>query len=337
MTDHLLKSYAFRREREKTWRELETLINRSDSKGIDRLDSQELLRLPTLYRATLSSLSVARSISLDQNVVRYLESLAARAYFCVYGARDSFVLSVIRFFAHDFPEAVRGARWHILVAAGFLLLGFIAGYRLTLNNQEWFYTLVSDAYAEGRSPMSTPRELEAVIYETANGIMDALHVFASFLFTHNATIGILCFALGIAYGVPVVVMMFTNGTIIGAFAALHVSKGLSADFWAWITIHGTTEIAALLLCAGAGLVLGGSMAFPGPFSRLNCLALNGRLAARIAVGAVAMFMVAGVLEGFGRQLVTSMELRYTIGGVALVFWLLYFTLAGRGLFRGRNH
>src|SRR3546814_18633127 len=82
-----LKSYEFRREREKSWRELEAMVTRAEKQGLKSLPAEDLLRLPTLYRATLSSLSVARAISLDQNVLSYLESLSARAYFQVYGAR----------------------------------------------------------------------------------------------------------------------------------------------------------------------------------------------------------------------------------------------------------
>ena len=45
------------------------------------------MRLPGLHRAALSSLSVARAISLDRNVVEYLEMLATRAHFAVYGTK----------------------------------------------------------------------------------------------------------------------------------------------------------------------------------------------------------------------------------------------------------
>ena len=82
-----LRSYEFRRERERTWRELERLVKRVESGGHASLAPEELGRLPVLYRATLSSLSVARSISLDRNLLEYLEGLAARAYFCIYGGR----------------------------------------------------------------------------------------------------------------------------------------------------------------------------------------------------------------------------------------------------------
>lgn len=329
-----LKSYEFRQEREKTWRELAALVARAEAGGIKSLSSRELFRLPSLYRATVSSLSVARSISLDRNVVLYLESLAARAYFFVYGGHGSLSGGVAAFFKSQFPQAVRAARWHILAAGFFLFLGGAVGFLTTLNNMDWFYTFVPVDYAGGRSPTSTTAELAAALKETGDGAAEALVTFASSLFTHNAAIGLLAFALGFALGVPVILLMFYNGLLLGAFSAIYEDRGLSVEWWGWLSIHGTTELLAIILCGGAGLVLGSSVAFPGRYGRLDNLARNGRLASQIAIGAVAMFFVAGLLEGIGRQTIIDTSLRYSIAIGALIGWAYYFLRIGRDRFDG---
>lgn len=330
MADDLLKSYTFRREREAAWRELDELVVKSEKKGIRSLEAREMYRLPLLYRATLSSLSVARGISLDRNVLTYLENLSARAYLCVYGARGSFLVSARHFFTTGFPSAVRAGAWHVVIATLFLCLGIATGYFLTLDQPDWYYTFVSDAMADGRTPASTREDLLEVLYNTPDSAKEHLNIFATFLFTHNATIGILAFALGIALGIPVAVLLTYNGIIIGAMAGLHESRDLSYDFWGWIFVHGTTELLAVVLCGGAGLMLGSAMVLPGRYSRMDNLAQQGRAAGRIVIGTVMLFLVAGMLEGFVRQLVTDPVLRYSIGTGALVFWLVYFYTAGRG-------
>ena len=324
-----LKSYEFRREREVSWRQLETLVAEAEAHGIKSLSSVALLRLPGLYRATVSSLSVARGISLDQNVLDYLESLATRAYFIVYGARGSLTDGVAAFFTGRFPRAVRAAKWHLLMAGLVMFLGIAAGFFLSLGNEDWVYTLLPDHIAEGRSPTSSTEDLRAVLYDTGGGSSEMLADFATFLFTHNAAIGMLCFALGFALGVPVILLMFYNGLIIGALAAVYESRGLSIEFWAWISVHGTTELLALVLCAGAGLMLGASLAFPGKYSRMDNLARNGRMASQIVMGAVVLFLVAGLLEGFARQLIYQPMERYLVGAGAAVWWALYFLHVGK--------
>src|SRR5262245_33120063 len=102
-----MKSLEFRKERESSWMELEALIARVETGGLGTWSAPELSGLPTLYRATLSSLSVARAISLDANVLEYLESLAARAYVCVYGAKRPPLEAARRFLLERFPATVR--------------------------------------------------------------------------------------------------------------------------------------------------------------------------------------------------------------------------------------
>lgn len=324
-----LKSYEFRREREKTWRELEGLVTAAEQSGIRSLTPGQLLRLPSLYRATISSLSVARAISLDRNVALYLEGLAARAYFIVYGARGNLSNGISAFLGGGFPRAVRAARWHIALAALVMLLGIATGLAMTLGNEDWYYTFMPGASAESRAPTTPTEDLRAILYQGGD-LTESLTAFAAYLFTHNAAIGMLAFALGFALGVPVVILMFYNGLMIGALAALYHSRGLSVELWAWLGIHGATELLAVALCGGAGLVLGGSVAFPGRHSRLETLARRGRLAARIVMGALMLFLVAGLLEGFGRQLILDVTTRYLVATVTIVWWLLYLTRAGRG-------
>ena len=47
------------------------------------------------------------------------------------------------------------------------------------------------------------------------------------------------------------------------------------------------------------------------------------------IGAVALLLIAGLLEGLGRQLVTDTSLRYGIAATTAMAWLLYFGFAGR--------
>ena len=101
------------------------------------------------------------------------------------------------------------------------------------------------------------------------------------------------------------------------------------DFLGWISIHGTSEIGALILLSAGGLVIADKILFPGRYSRLENLALHGRQAAMMGVGGVLMLFVAGVLEGGFRQLVQSTPLRFAIGLGIGALWLIYYSRCGR--------
>lgn len=336
MAEFRLKSFHFRREREATWRALDELVGRAEKRGVKTLSSTELVRLPSLYFATLSSLSVARSISLDRNVVEYLESLASRSFFLVYGSRTNLWEAIIDFFVWRLPVAVRRLKIPFAIALFAFLAGVFAGYVLTAANADWFYSFIDEGLAGGRTPTASTESLRNGLFDETGNDANALSFFATFLFTHNAKIGMMCFALGFAFGLPTIILLVQNGLMMGAFFALYASRGLGVELGGWIFIHGVTELLAIILCGAAGLALGGALAFPGAHSRLTNLAATGRVAGQVVIGAVALLLVAGLLEGLGRQLITDTSLRYAIAATTATAWLLYFGFAGRNRVHGDN-
>lgn len=324
-----LKSRDFRQAREASWRRLEELVDRVQRRGIHALTPEEVQLLPLLYRTTLSSLSVARSISLDRNLLLYLETLAVRAYLAIYGPRAGVGATLRDFVLEGFPSSVRALWVHIAIAVAILGCGIFAGWHLTALDPDWFGTFVPAGLAEGRGPASSTEELADALH-ASRSLGAGFSVFAAYLFGHNGYISILIFALGFAYGVPSAVLLLYNGLGIGAFCALYAGRGLTWDFLGWIAVHGTTELTAILLCGGAGFYLGDALLFPGRHTRLDNLARRGPVAAEIAIGGVGLLLVAAFLEGFVRQLVDDTPTRFTIGATMGALWLVYFLFAGRG-------
>ena len=71
----ILRSAEFRKGREHGWRQLDDCVSRIEKRGISSLSAEEVQQLPLLYRGSVSSLSVARNIALDRNLLLYLENL----------------------------------------------------------------------------------------------------------------------------------------------------------------------------------------------------------------------------------------------------------------------
>jgi uncharacterized membrane protein SpoIIM required for sporulation len=322
-----LKSVAFRLEREAHWRELEILVEQVERRGVRTLTTEELARLPELYRGAVSSLSVARAISLDQGLVTYLDALCARAYLVVYAPRRPALHALADFFGQQFPALVWDMRRLVALAALVLVAGAVTGTLMTLDDSSRFQTFVDTGYAQERGPDSSHDELRAVLYDSDE--VSALGAFASYLFAHNAKIGLMAFVVGLAAGVPALLLMFINGLTLGAFLAIHLRRDLGLDLLAWLLPHGTTELLAVCLCGAAGLHIGSALLFPGRHTRLDNLTRAGRDAALVAAGAIALFFVAALLEGFFRQLVHSMPVRFAVATVTAAAWLAYFGVLGR--------
>jgi len=317
-----LKSYQFRKAREAEWQRLEDLLARFESGRQSSLTEDEIVAIPRLYRATLSSLSVARAISLDRDLLEYLESLSTRAYFCVYGARATLLDRVLQFFAKDWPKAVRGMWRETLLSAMLTAIGAVAAFALMKQSPDWFSSLVPAGLAHGRGPGASAQLLRGTLFGTHGA--DGLTVFSTFLFTHNAQIALFAFALGFACCLPTALLMIYNGMMLGAFFVVFNDRGLGVEFGGWALIHGVTELFAVILAGAAGFRLGWVLAFPGSRGRLEALGRAGREAAVVMAGVIVMLAFAGLLEGFGRQLITSTWIRYSVAAASAALWLFYF-------------
>lgn len=322
MSELQLKSQRFRREREADWRRLEALVTKAEKRSAGALSDTDILAMPVLYRSTLSALSVARATSLDQALIGYLESLSARAYFFVYGARSTPLEQLGAFFARDWPAGVRGLWRETLIALLITALGAGVAWGLIAADADWFYAFVDPGLAADRDPTASAASLRATLYHEEGS--EGLSFFSTYLFTHNASVALTAFALGFALGVPTIILLLMNGAMLGAMLHVFISKGVGFEFGGWLLIHGVTELFAIILAGAAGLRIGWAVAFPGDHSRLEALSGAGRGAGAAMMGVVIMLMLAGLLEGFGRQLIGNDLVRYGIAAATAVVWGLYF-------------
>ncbi|MEM9966415.1 MAG: hypothetical protein AAGC58_13830, partial [Asticcacaulis sp.] len=59
------------------------------------------------------------------------------------------------------------------------------------------------------------------------------------------------------------------------------------------------------------------------------LAQAGKVSGTLMLGVIFLLVLAGIIEGYGRQTITDTGWRFAIGGGLLLVWASYFWLAGR--------
>ena len=285
--------------------------------------------LATTYRQAMNSLSVARDISLDSALLDYLETLCARAYLVVYAPQESIGGLTTRLLTTGIPQAVRRSMLPLLIGFLAMVLGVIAGYVLFTKDPAWFYSFVPQGLADRRTPEASADYLRSTIYNQGINATNTLTAFASYLFSHNTGIAILIFSLGIFLALPSFLLTFYNGLVLGAFFAMFATKGLGYDVFAWLSIHGVTELAAICIACAGGARLGLAVLLPGQQTRRDALRAQAHDAVKLVVLAALMLVVAAFIEGFLRQLIQAPVLRLSIGWGIGVLWLTWLLLAGR--------
>lgn len=329
MSDTAIRSSRFRAERENDWKRLEAIVTRTERGGVRQLSFDDARDLAVLYRQAMNSLSVAREISLDRSLLTYLEALCSRSYLAVYAPQDSLGGLLKRTLVDAIPGAMR--RSGLALALGFLsmILGAVTGYLLFFADPTWYNTFMPGGLAGGRGLSSSREDLLAVIYDDTDSALDQLGAFAAYLFSHNTQIAIFAFALGVFVCLPSFALAAYNGLILGVFFALHVDRGIGIDIFAWLSIHGVTELSAICIATAGGFRLGLAVLFPGNLRRRDALRREGRDAVLLAILAALMLLVAGLLEGFARQLIQDLETRIAVGWGIGALWLAWILLSGR--------
>ncbi|MCP4784606.1 MAG: stage II sporulation protein M [Fuerstiella sp.] len=312
------------------WDELASLIQRG-RKSIRRLSPNERERLDELYRRTTVHLARVTTQTRDQHLITYLNRLTAAAHSLIYlPPRHSIWRGAVRFMVEGFGRVImRYWRLH-LISAVLVIAGGMIGFFAASSDP-----LVAHALwpaADARQPGSTPEQLLSVLRSGRDDGGGQKFLFASFLFQHNFKVGLLAMATGVLASVPTVFLMVFNGMLMGVFVAIHYQAGIRGEMWAWILPHGVTEMGAIILCGGVGLMLGQAVVNPGIRSRRQQLLHAGREAAGVCLGVAGMLIAAAVIESYVRQShwSTSMRLLFALGTAA--FWTVYFTY---GLLRER--
>ncbi len=303
------------------WDELEKLVGLA-RKSIRRLSPEQLSRLDILYRRTSIHLAQVSTRTSDRRLTRYLNDLTSAAHGLIYlPPKKSLFAGLGQFLFEGFARSIaRNWKPHA-ISCGLLLGGGLFAYFASMSDPLTAYALWPQT--DQRQPGSTKEQLLEVLRggREQNGGMK--FIFASFLFSHNLKVGLLAMALGVLAAIPTTLLVIYNGMLLGVFVAIHHRAGISTELWAWILPHGITELGAIILCGGVGLMLGQAVIAPGLRSRTEALRQAGHQAGVISLGVAGMLCVAAVIESFLRQSHLSTSARLIFAAASALFWVLF--------------
>jgi uncharacterized membrane protein SpoIIM required for sporulation len=319
---------TFLTQRRPEWRKLEKMLEQVEGSGLGSLDEEQVVEFGRLYRRTASDLNQAQTFMTGDATVRYLNDMVARAYVAIYGKTRTDWWGLLVFFVWGYATVFRRHWPHLTLATGLFVAGCVFGLVAAMFDPEVgrAYLLPSDM-----PTIQPPKDGEDQQQPPLS--TGQLSAFSSFLFTHNTTVTLVAFALGIFLGVGSAWMMFYNGVTTGALLAVFWEAHQLRAFATGILPHGVVEIPAMLIGGAAGFVLAEGILRARTWPRLEELARKGKEALYLVAGAVPLLMCAGVIEaGVARApdwVINSGAKLGVAGVVALGFWA-YVLLFGWG-------
>ena len=253
-----------------------------------RVPLEEFQAGSLLYRQTLSDLAYARLRFPNHKVVRDLEQVVGRAHSVIYQARPVKRGDWKEFWLKTWPTLVVSSSKEIGLATLIFCAASLFGFLLSVQFPVVEGFFISPAM---RDAMSTGHLWTESVVKVAPQATSAIA-------TNNISVSILAWALGASFGIGTIWLLITNGLMLGIISAGCLRAGLLAPLAEFIVAHGSLELPAIWIAAGAGLVLSRAMIFPGQYSRLVEMRRAGQKSVRLLVGVIPMLLIAGCVEGF---------------------------------------
>ena len=207
----------------------------------------------------------------------------------------------------------------ILFSFIIFVIFFAVGFFTSAQDDEVARGFFGSAYVE-QTQSNIDKGNPFGIYETGNSLLNWIGIMIN-----NIKVGLIMFTSGIFCGIPTIYKLCETSAMVGIFDQFFAARGFGLDFWLVVFVHGTLEIAALIIAAAAGFVLGKSFLFPGTISRMEAFKQGAKDGIKMMIGLIPVFALAAFFEGFITRLYNDVSLFTTmVFGVSVIFTAWYF-------------
>lgn len=292
--------------KESSWKQLESLLRKAETRGLRSLSAEEVQELSSLYRSVSADLARAQTTQVSQTLIQTLRGLTSRAYSQVYqGARQQEWRSVLEFYRWGLPAVLRSTFPYTLFATTLFGVGALVAWCLAWQDPSFM-------------PLVVPSHIIEQVRDRGElwmgNIVGVEPLASSGIMVNNLLVSFRAVAGGITGGLFTAWVMLLNGVMIGAIATLVGQNHLAYPFWAFVFPHGSLELPAIFLAGGAGLLIARALLFPGRYRRVEALKLYGSQAAQLVYGIIPMLVIAGTIEGFfSPSPIVPAPLKYLVG------------------------
>jgi uncharacterized membrane protein SpoIIM required for sporulation len=314
-----MRAEEFVSRRSYDWNRLEDLVARAGSGRLNSLTPAQVLAMAALYRRTTADLARAQRDWPGEPVHRYLNGLVARGHGVVYRRGGKVWQRIRAFYVETLPRTYRDAWPYLVTSAALMFVPAAVSFFVIIANPDAAYGL------------APPRIIEEVRHHQlwTNIPPDVRLQAAGLIAVNNIWVSMLAFSLGVAFGLPVMYVMITNGISLGGLFGLTQVYGASGGLFNFVIAHGVLELSIVIAQGAGGLMMGWALISPGNRKRSDALVLAARRAFTLLLGLAPMLVIAGLIEGNVSPSDAPFAAKVTIGLATGTLFYCYLLLSGR--------
>ncbi len=313
------------------WDELQKLMRQREAQPDRQAPLEEVQRFLYLYQRASADLVKLKTFAGDVEVRAWLESIVAGAYSQLHDRRAAGIrFRPWNWLMRTFPQTFRRHWRAFALSTGTFWLGGLLGAIIMFWNPELKTEFIPSQFSHVyESPSKRVEREENQEFDAFEG----RQTFSAYLMANNIKVTITAMVLGITYGVMTIVVLFSNGLIIGIIGFDYIADGQGVFLTAWLLPHGSWELPAIFIGGQAGLVIARAMFGWGTNLRFRQRMARIRDDLLTLVGGAALMLVgAGLVESFLSQYHGPKLYPWKIafGAVQLLVLVAYLGFCGRG-------
>ncbi|MEM6842610.1 MAG: stage II sporulation protein M [Bacteroidota bacterium] len=283
-----MREAAFVKQRLEKWEAFDAMLSQKNAVDPDQLSAH--------FVEVTDDLAYANTYYPNSNTTRYLNNLASRVHQKIYQNKREDRNRLIAFWREELPLLFYQARKPLLYSFIIFSLSILVGATSAAHDETFVRLILGDAYVNMTLDNIAQGDPMRVYKDSKQADM-----FFAITF-NNIRVSFFAFAAGVLLSIGSGFILLQNGIMLGAFQYFFHEQGLLLESALTIWIHGTIEIASIIIAGGAGLVMGNSILFPGTYPRMLSFQRGARRGAKMVIGLVPLFIVAGFLESFVTRL-----------------------------------
>ena len=282
--------------------------------------------VPQRYRRLCQQLALTRRRGYSPMLIERLGQLVERTHTLLYRPPNPRWWRAVGFIISEFPAAVR-AQWGWMLASALLFfLPFFAMIVAVQVQPELAHSVFDIEQLAQMEQMYDPSNEDRIGRDSGTDLM----MFGHYIM-NNISIGFRSFASGLLVGLGSVMVLVSNGVMLGTVAGHLTGIGYGGPFWRFVVGHSAPELLAIVISGGAGMRLGFALIAPGQLSRVAALLAAGRIGARLILGVFVMLLAAAFIEAFWSSIARLPDVvKYGSGGAIWLLVLGWLGFGGRG-------
>ncbi|MDM1296770.1 stage II sporulation protein M [Sphingobacterium sp. N143] len=248
--------------------------------------------LASNYIELTNDLAYAQTFYPESKVRAYLNELAVTAHQMIYKDQKASNNRFKSFINEEIPQAIWSIRRPMLYSLLIFILASAIGFLSAMYDLDFIRLILGDSYVDATIE-SIKKGDPAAVYGKGSNVGSAI-----WITINNVRVAFMAFAFGLFLSIGTGYVLFSNGIMLGAFHQLFFQYGVMGKAMSAVWIHGTIEIAVIIVAGGCGLAIGNSILFPRSYTRMASFVHTAKTAMKVLVSTIPFFIIAGTLEGF---------------------------------------